>query len=143
TRGRDGTYTASLDTRIEPGARQGSVRAWIESGDDKHQLPPIVIVPRLQIERVEAVITPPPYAPQRTATVDLAAGPAVMTAGSQLQLRIAFNKPLDRQAPIALEPVEQIAPPAVAWQIEGESTAVGTLAAHESLRFRIRARDRD
>ncbi len=143
TRSRDGTYTASLDARIEPGARQGSVRAWIESGDDRYELQPIVIVPRLQIDRVEAVIAPPPYAPQRSVMFDLASGPAVMTAGSNLQLRVTFNKPLDSESPIELEPVEQIAPPQVTWQIDGDSTAVGTLLAHESLRFRIRARDRD
>src|SRR5690606_30827506 len=117
SRGPDGTYSASLDTRIDPAASQGNLQIWIESGDDRHDLPPIVVVPRLQIERVQAILTPPPYAPQRTSTVDLTAAPAVMTAGSQIALQITFNKPLDPESAVRIEPVDDTIAPQFAWQL--------------------------
>src|SRR5690606_18121865 len=99
TRGEDGIYAASLDARLEAAGGSGTLKVWIESGDDRVEVPPIVVVPRLQIERVEARITPPAYARQQATTVDLSSTPAVMTVGSQVELRVQFNKPLDAAVP--------------------------------------------
>lgn len=143
TRGKDGVYTASLDARIDAAASSGTLKVWIESGDDLMQVTPIVVVPRLQIERVEAVITPPAYAGQRTSTVDLSSGPAVMTVGSQVALRVHFNKALDTAVPVRIEPVGEAQVPALQWAMEGSALAVGRMTVSESLQFHIKARDTD
>jgi hypothetical protein len=143
TRGPDGQYAASLDARLDGDARQGNLRVWIESGDDRVNLQPIAIVPRLQIERVEAIVTPPSYAQQRATRTDLSAAPAVMTLGSDVQLLVHFNKQLDARTPIQILPIGEGKPPALNWQAGENETHVGRAKVHQSLQFHIKARDVD
>src|SRR5690606_20694876 len=93
--------------------------------------------------RVEAVITPPQYASQRRTTVDLAARPAVMTVGSEVELRVTFNKPLDPDVAVRLESAGEGEPPAVQWGTESRSLAVGRATAADSVQFHIKAGDTD
>jgi hypothetical protein len=54
TRGDDGVYHASVDARTPSDAAIGTVKVWMESGDDRLELNPVKIVQRLTISRVEA-----------------------------------------------------------------------------------------
>jgi hypothetical protein len=146
TRGADGTYSASLDTRVPSGKVSGSMRVWMSAGDDERHLGAVTVVQRLATRSVEALVTPPAYVPQRQpATVSLAAAPAVVGAGSEIQLRVTFNKPLadgveTKLVPISVEQKE----PAIKWSAGQEPGAlVGAWTAVDSLRFHIQARDID
>lgn len=146
TRNLDGSYTASLDTRLESGRAQDVMNVWMHSGDDEKHLPPVQVVPPLEIRQVQAVVTPPKYADLPPATFDLAAGAATVTTASSLELRIDFSKPLASGNTIRLEPVgtDGAAPP-LQWQANtGQSaTAVGRFVARQPAHFRIIATDQD
>ncbi|HEV2296422.1 MAG TPA: DUF4175 family protein [Tepidisphaeraceae bacterium] len=145
TRGADGTYTASLDARVDPGLTRGAMNVRIAAGDDAKVIQPIEILPRLAVTRVEAVITPPKYVAdgKTTAAVNLTQGPAMMPMGSDVALHITFNKPLDASAGVKIIPVsEDMKLPQITWETNGQ-TVVGKLAAAESLRFHVIATDAD
>src|SRR5687767_11142439 len=60
-RGADGTYSSSLDARIEQNKTASALKIWMKSGDDRVDLGPVTVVPRLAIQSVQALVTPPPY----------------------------------------------------------------------------------
>ena len=146
----DGTaFGSSLDARLEPGQSGGTMRVWVEAGDDKQELPPVAIVPRLTIRSITARITPPAYAKNRpTQTQDLATGPAVAAEGSGIAIEVGFNKPLGDVPPMlervgepaATQPATQ---PAPQWHRPNAAQAVGEFAASTSQRFRVKAVDAD
>ena len=144
-RGADGTYSSSLDARIESTRQAANLKIWMKSGDDQVNLAPVTVVPRLAIQSVQALVTPPAYVANRnTSTVDVTLAPAVMAAGSEVALRVTFNKPLSPDAPVRIVPVtEEMQLPQVAWQPESQSAVVGKWQARASLRFHIRAVDTD
>ena len=144
TRGQDGQFRAALDARLEQAATSGKLSAWIEAGDDRHDLSAITIVPRLSIKQIVAKVTPPAYVPNRTATQqDLAAGPVVTAEGSEVSIFTRFNKDLASSDPV-LEPIgEGTKLPAITWSRDGPMTAVATFKANAPLRFRTRATDND
>jgi hypothetical protein len=146
TRGDDGVYAASLDANIPKGAEQGMLQVRLQAGDDLRELDPITILPRLAVRTVEATVVPPPYiaATPEPVRFNLAAGSALVPAGSQVSLRIAFNKPLDPAQPVALEPIRaEQAMPSIQWQASGNAEVLGVWTAEQSLRFHIRANDTD
>ena len=55
TRAADGTYLASLDAKLDPNKSAGGMKIWMTAGDDRKDIAPITVLPRLQIARVEAV----------------------------------------------------------------------------------------
>src|SRR2546421_1586422 len=61
TRGADGTYVASLDAKSDPAKSNGIMKVWMSAGDDRKDLVPITVLPRLALTRVEASVTPPAY----------------------------------------------------------------------------------
>jgi hypothetical protein len=146
TRNADGTYTASLDARLEAGKASGSMNIWMQSGDDRKQLPPVRVLPPLAIRQVEAVVLPPRYADQIPVTLDLASAPASITVGSDVEMRVNFSKPL---AAGVSPHLEAIAPdttvPAVQWQAvaEGAESAVARWTAGQTAHFKILATDED
>lgn len=144
-RGADGTYVSSLDARIEPNRQGATLKIWMRSGDDRVDLPPIAVVPRLAIRSVQAVLTPPAYVANATsATVDMTAAPAVTAAGSRVNLLVSFNKPLAEDRPVEIIPVsEEMVAPDVQWERQSASSAEGGWVAGSSLRFHIRATDTD
>lgn len=154
SRGDGASFAASLDARLEQGQTAGTLKAWIEAGDDRQDLPPISVVPRLAIRTIVANITPPDYAVGRpTQTQEMSNAPAVAAEGSRVTISIGFNKPLGSTEP-TLEPLGQDAslqpatrpatqPAAVAWSRAAGNTAIATFAADTSRRFRIRAVDAD
>ncbi|MBC8107170.1 MAG: hypothetical protein H7Z14_11315, partial [Anaerolineae bacterium] len=148
TRGADGTYSASLDTRVESGKASTAMKVWMRAGDDERQVGAVTVVPRLTIKSVEAVISPPEYVqPQQTSTVNLSAAPAVMAVGSKVAVRITFNKPLDAGVEPEIVSLEEAgkaaAAPKIAWSRDGNLSAVGSWVATNSLRFRVRGTDTD
>jgi hypothetical protein len=144
-RAADGTYASSLDARIEPNQQAATLKIWMKAGDDRVNIDPITVVPRLAIRSVHAVIVPPPYVANRAeSTVDLASAPAVMAAGSEIALRVAFNKPLAAQSTIDLVPVTPDAElPKIEWTQLSPTEAHGRWIARSSLRFHLRATDTD
>jgi hypothetical protein len=144
TRGADGVYLASLDAKSDPTKASGAMKVWMTAGDDRKDVDPIKVLPRLAIARVEAVVTPPPYVVSKPTTINMAEGPAVAAAGSQVALRVTFNKPLANNAPIQLKPLnEQTKAPALAWTRTPEGTLEGKWTATESIRFHLIATDTD
>lgn len=146
TRNADGSYTASLDTRLEQGKSAGMMNMWMTSGDDRKDLPAVKVLPPLTIHEVEAVVTPPKYAQMPPVTMDLAAAPATVTVGSTVELRVNFSKPLAIGKPVHLEAASSDTPlPAVQWDANaGDAyTAVGSFAARQTAHFRIIATDQD
>ena len=148
TVGADGTFAASLDARLRPDQDSGRLDIRLEAGDDEKLLPPVTLVPRLDVTRVEARITPPPYAGQSVTAVNLGERPAQTAVGSTVDLAISFNKPLaqprDKVLPVRLEPSKaDQKSPEIVWRLEGNCVAVGTFKAAESVRFTVRATDVD
>jgi hypothetical protein len=157
TRNPDGSYAAQIDAHVDEPRTTGSIHAWISAGDDQVVLPTVTVVPRLMIQSVQALVAPPPYVSDRTASsFDLAGGPLTAVAGSDISLRVAFSKPLARD-PSAVTLVAsddgadqsgagivaKNAAPAVRWELESDKLAVGHLVAGKSFRFRIRGTDVD
>ncbi|MEO6434877.1 MAG: hypothetical protein ABIP55_03825, partial [Tepidisphaeraceae bacterium] len=150
TRGGDGVYAASLDAKADPNKASAAMKIWMTAGDDRKDLVPITVLPRLAIGRVEAVVTPPQYVGKhvggeaKSATINLAEGPVLTTVGSEIALRVLFNKPLQGGAPIEIKPLAEGAKaPAIQWSREGDATLVGAWTASESLRFHVVATDTD
>jgi hypothetical protein len=143
TRGSDGVYHAGIDATAAPGAGASLLKVWMESGDDRKELPSIRIVQRLGISRVEAIVTPPAYASQPPVCVNLSQNPAAMTAGSRLDLTATFSKPLDRNKPVAAQVLTPAVKPLFHWHPIDGNTAAATVDATESFRFRLQATDLD
>src|SRR5688500_4186898 len=145
TRGADGTYTASLDARVDAGAAKGDMKVRIAAGDDVKLINPIEILPRLAVTRVEAVVTPPKYVGDGKAqqAINLTQGPAIMPTGSDVALQVSFNKPLAATEGLQIVPVsEDVKVPQIAWETQGQ-TVVGKWNATDSLRFHVIATDAD
>lgn len=145
--GPDGTFAAALDARLRPDQNSGVLDIRVQAGDDELELPKVTLVPRLDVSRVEARVTPPPYAGQVVTAVNLTERPATMAVGSQVELRIEFNKPLQAAGnaqPVLLVPskADQKAP-RVEWKRDGDHVAVAHFQAAESMRFTVRATDVD
>ena len=146
TRGADGTYVASLDAKVDPTKSAGLMKVWMTAGDDRKEIEPITVLPRLAIARVEAVVTPPAYVGDaaKPATINLAEGPALAAVGSEIALRVAFNKTLAGDSAVKIQPLAADAKaPAMEWQRAGDSTVVGKWVAAESVRFHVIATDTD
>lgn len=155
TRGTDGTYAASLDARPDAEAKGETLKIWVKAGDDEKQLAPITVVPRLAIDKVEAVVTPPAYAGQTAVTTNLSAAPVVTVAGANVELRVVFNKAVQGADSVKIEPVvderakkneTNPKPEAVKtpdWSLAGPSLAVGRWGVTESMRFHVKATDTD
>lgn len=142
-RATDGTLTAALETGAAADRQPRVLRAWVESGDDRLLLPPVIIVPQLVIQQAQALIVPPPYAPQQPIHVDLATTTPVLTAGSSMQLSLSFNRPLDVDRPLRLLSVESSVPPPFDWTYAAPAQAVGSARIDQSLRFGVEAHDID
>jgi hypothetical protein len=142
TSGDDGTFATALDARTRASDGEGVLRAWIEAGDDRREVGPITVVPRLAIRNISAVITPPAYAKRPATTADLSAGPAITSVGAQIELRATFNKPLDTKRPIELEPVGEAKIANLKTEI-ADAIGIARWQARESVRFRVRATDQD
>ncbi|HMB94717.1 MAG TPA: hypothetical protein VKK61_01625, partial [Tepidisphaeraceae bacterium] len=142
-RGEDGSYASSLDARVETGKLSANLRIWMEAGDDRMQLPPITVVPRLMIQSVKAQLSPPPYVSnQKTTIVDMSAAPAIVAEGARIILSVDFNKPLAKNPNVEILPAsEEMHKPDVQWQQFADTNITATWTARQSLRFRIRATD--
>jgi hypothetical protein len=143
TRGSDGVYHAAIDATAAPGADTGLLKVWMESGDDRKELPPIKIVQRMGISGVEAIITPPAYANQPPVRINLSQNPAAMTAGSKLELVATFSKPIDTKKPITVQVLTPNTKPVFHWQPIHGNTASAMVDATDSFRFRLQATDLD
>jgi hypothetical protein len=137
-RDKDGVFLAALD------AKGGQLTAWIKSGDDETKPVTVAVVPRLSLQNVELLVTPPKYAAMEPFTADLSARPAAITFGSDVSLRLKFNKPLEPAKPVVLEPIrENSSLPKMQWTRANASQPTATWNARESMRFRVRATDTD
>jgi hypothetical protein len=145
----DGFYTAALDARLDQGQSSGRISVRLESGDDERELPPILIVPRLETAGIEAQVLPPPYVkPRRPSTVNLVERPVVVVGvGSDVAIRITFTKPLAADKPVELLPAVGTKLPASAssiiWERPADNVAVARLVAADPMRFTIHATDID
>jgi hypothetical protein len=92
---------------------------------------------------VEALITPPQYANQTATNINLAQNPAIVAIGSQVDLRVHFNKILAAGSTVSIEPVGANNVPNIAWSTVDPSTAAGKWPAEQSLRFHVKATDVD
>ena len=146
TRGDDGVYHAAVDAKVPESAGDagtGQVKMHVEAGDDHVDLAPVRVVQRLSIDRVEAFITPPPYAGQPPVHLNLSQ-PATMTVGSTVKLVATFSKPLDADRPVTTELLTEakgVAGPA--WAASSRTTVEATFTAAASTRFRLHATDAD
>lgn len=148
SRGTDGLFGSSLDTRVDSSARgASSMRIWIKSGDDEIVIPDITVVPRLTIKSVMATITPPAYVggDAKPLAFDLTKGAALMPIGAQITLDVTFNKALNGKAEdVKIEPAEASMPaPELASSAAIDGGISHTWTATQSLRFHIRATDTD
>jgi hypothetical protein len=142
---KDGAYTALLDARLEQGHKDASLQVKLEAGDDEVAFNPIAVVPRLEVARVDVDITPPAYVqPSVPSTVNLTERPAIMAYGSQVGLRLNFNKPLKDSEPVEIRPVKEgLKLPAITWERSAAGVAVARFQAEQSFRFTVRATDTD
>lgn len=138
TRNADGTYGVSVD------ARGSEMTVWMKAGDDSTEPSTVSVVQRLGIRNVNLRVTPPTYAKMEPTIANLGETPAVVMAGSSLELQVTFTKPLAPDKPVRLEMVKaETKAPEVHWLPGSGSLAVGRWVADQSLRFRIRAVDSD
>lgn len=143
-RGADGVYSSSLDARLDASKNAGNLQIRMVAGDDTKEIAPVAIVPRLDISRIVANVTAPAYAGSAKSSVNLAERAAVMPVGAGVELRVAFNKPLDSSHHVTLVPAEpSMKAPEVKWDLSGGSVASGTFEAGQSFRFSVGARDQD
>jgi hypothetical protein len=156
TRNEDGTYSASLDARLDSAAAQGRLKVWMTAGDDRADAAPIVVVPRLSIAGAEAQVLAPPYArpanaPATTTNYNLLTLPAAAVEGSTVTLRFDFNKPLaSGERGVVIEPIaDPQSPIASLVPVLADRSATFTWDARmpagdtQTLRFRVRGRDTD
>jgi hypothetical protein len=158
SRGENGAFAASLDAHVEASKTTGNLRVWMKAGDDRLDLPAITVVPRLMVKSVEAIVTAPKFVSNfPPATVNLSAAPAVMAVGSDVALRVTFNKPLAGNTAVSIQPVPAtttdsagrvignapVAPVDAAWTINEGTSAIGRFTAANSLRFHLLAKDTD
>ncbi len=144
TRQTDGTFSAGVDTRLAADQAQGALKLWVEAGDDVTPQQTVRVVPRLVLNAAEATIVPPPYvAEERVIQADLAERAAVVGVGSEVTLRLSFNKPLADGGSIELEAVGGSPAPELDWRRESPGTVVASFTAQQTLRFNVVARDRD
>ena len=68
-RAEDGTYSVSLD------ARGNNMSVWVKADDDETEPVQVAVVQRLAINRVEGIITPPPYSKLPTSPCALGSSP--------------------------------------------------------------------
>jgi hypothetical protein len=149
-RGPDGVYSASLDARSDPLRASGAMKIWMTAGDDRMDLAPISVLPRLAIKKVEALVTPPKYIADgpdgaKPAVANLADGTAIVPAGSEVALQVSFNKALaggDDAVKIQPLPADAMLPIFV-WRREGTDSAQSRWTAGESLRFHVQGTDVD
>ena len=145
----DGSYTAALDARLDQNQSSGRISVRLESGDDERELPPILIVPRLETAGIEADILPPPYVkPRRPSTVNLVERPVVVVGvGSDVAIRVTFTKPLAADKAVELLPAVGTKLPAsassIVWQRPSDDVAVARFVAADPMRFTIHATDID
>ncbi len=141
----DGQYVATLDARLEQGKTNAKLDVRLEAGDDEKELSPIAVVPRLELTRITADITPPEYVRQATPTrVNLIERPAIAAVGSDIAIAVQFNKPLDPKSPVEILPVKEGATaPSVKWDRTSSDVAVAHFQAAQSLRFAVKATDED
>ncbi len=144
TRQTDGTFSAAVDSRLQAEQTQGALKVWVEAGDDSTAPQVVNVVPRLSLLGAQASITPPPYVQEeRTIRADLTEGPALVGVGSEVTLRLDFNKALADGEAIRLEPVGDSARADFTWRRESDRSAVATFTAQQTLRFNVAATDVD
>jgi hypothetical protein len=148
TRGDDGVYHAAVDARLPDGlagsaVAAGQIKIWTEAGDGHYEVPIVRVVQRLSIGRVEAFITPPPYAGRPPVHVDLTQNPATMTVGSTVRLLATFSKPLDPNRPVSTELLTGPNGFALSWAAASPTTVQATFTAAASTRFHLHATDAD
>lgn len=149
-RGADGTYAASLAARLEGGKETGRLQIRLEAGDDEQALSPVTVVPRLDIKGVLAFVTPPAYARLPASPVQISERPVVTALGSDVELQVTFNKPLNTAKPVRIESADKARhAPEVAWAFPAPGEAVGRLTLadafkpNDPFRFTLRATDAD
>jgi hypothetical protein len=148
-RGDDGVYHAAIDARTPVGitgadAGMGTLKIWMDSGDDRVDLKPVMVVQRLALSRVEALITAPPYAKLPPVRVNLLQNPARLTFGSKIQLTAQFNKDLDHNHPISVEYIaDKAAKPPFKWDAPVGNTITASVDATDTFRFHLHATDID
>jgi hypothetical protein len=145
-RGSDGVYVASLDAKAEAGKNAGAMKVWMTAGDDRRDVDQIQVLPRLAIQQVGAVITPPKYVGNvQPVTVNLGEGAAMLSAGSEVALRVSFNKSLaGNDSPVTIKPVTDAKnAPKLDFVRDGDQQVVTKWTATESLRFHVQATDVD
>jgi len=139
TRGPDGVFAASIDARGE-----GLITLWMAAGDDATPPRTIAVVGRLAITAAQLTVTPPPYAAQGPTAVQLDAAPATVTYGSDLSLRLTFNKPLDPSRAMVLSAAAGMpAVPDVSWNPPTGAVASGHWIARQSCVFTVHGFDAD
>jgi hypothetical protein len=144
TAGPDGSYAARLDSKLAAEQSTGRLFIKMQAGDDEKVLEPVTVVPRLDIARIEARVTPPPYAGAAPLAVDLGERPAVMVVGSNVDLVVTFNRPLAKDQSVSLEMARpDLKSPQMTWKRSSDEAATGSFAATETLRFIVRATDED
>lgn len=151
SRGEDGTYTASLDARLENDASAGDVRIWVKAGDDEKAVGSLAVVPRLAVKRIVAEVVVPDYAraarggsqggAQGNPEYDLSKGGIGVVEGSGVRVKLEFNKPL--AALPELVTVGEATAPVGAKGTIAESRAELAFEPEKSLRFRVAAVDQD
>ncbi len=140
-----GVYSSFHDAKLDADVASGTVKMWIEAGDDRLEVAPITIVPKLSITQVDAVVTPPDYANLPKTTVNLRESPAVMAAGANVVVRVMFNKPL-ADAPVILEsakPEIALPPVTITRDPADKRLAIITFSPRQSAEFRVKAIDTD
>ena len=148
TRGEDGVYHAAVDARlpdslIGSAAAAGRIKIWTEAGDGHYELPVVRVVQRLAIERLEAFITPPPYAAQPPVHIDVTQSPATMTVGSSVRLVATFSKPLDQSRSVTTELLTGAKGATLGWTAASPTTVQAMFTAAASTRFHLHATDAD
>jgi hypothetical protein len=142
---KDGAYTALLDARLEQGHKNANLHVRLVAGDDDKSLSAVSVVPRLQIQRVDADLTPPPYVqPSIVSTVSLTERAATTAYGSKVALQLHFNKPLKEGAPVEIRSIKLGQKlPAFTWDRATPGLAIATFQADGSFRFTVKATDSD
>ena len=155
----DGNFACDIDT-LEAAAQgdkgAASMKIRLSAGDDQRNVN-VEVVPRLELSDVTSAIKPPAYANQVLALQNITSSRVVpVVRASDVELRFSFNKPLQSNTAIYLDPAGSAALPEVEWSLSAPNIAVAHFRASKpasrakapadeiySWRFTVRAVDED
>ena len=118
-----GEYSTTFKASLEKGHTNAKLQVRVEAGDNDVTLPAVAVVPPLQVRHAEAEITEPAYLNSAVSSpISLPDGKAIAPYGSEVRLRVAYNKPPKGMVVVTAANASQPLPAGI-WETSPEGVA--------------------